>query len=429
MDSGMNSRTYRLGPSTLTLIFGDISKSQAEVLVSSDDFMLTMGGGVSAALRRAAGESLLIDAAKKIPARLGDVVVTTAGALSAKHIFHAITIGRGKAEIPTEEIIVRTTRRSLELLEILNLHSIAFPAIGSGVAGFSYDDVAVRMSEVITDYLASTQRVLNVSIYLFDRFRRMNAMDFIRFFEEFASRAKNLPSSEPTESKETSDRLERPPEGHVMPRQQAALALSELTQERDKIESQLAEFEGTFTEAEVERLEERLNEIHRLRLKTLSRLHDRSHQGIRAFISYSHKDTKYRERLRVFLRPLERQKLVTAWHDRMISAGTEWQGQIDEQLETSGVILLLISADFIASEYCFDIEMKRAMERHDAGEALVIPIAVRPTIWDDMPFARLQALPSERKPVSTWEDEDSAWVDVTQGIKIALNDFVDNRRA
>lgn len=112
----------------------------------------------------------------------------------------------------------------------------------------------------------------------------------------------------------------------------------------------------------------------------------------------------------------------------MITAGTEWQGQIDEHLDTSGVILLIISADFIPSEYCFDIELKRAMERHEAGEALVIPIVVRPAIWDDMPFARLQALPSERKPVSTWEDEDSAWVDVTQGIKIAINDFIANKR-
>lgn len=425
----MNSRTYRFGPSTLTLIFGDISKSQAEVLVSSDDHMLTMSGGVSAALRRGAGEPLLIDAPKKTPARLGDVVVTTAGALPAKHIFHAITIGEGRAEIPTEEIIVRTTQRSLELLDILNLQSIAFPAIGAGAAGFSYDDVAVRMAGVITDYLASAQRALEVSIYLFHRFRRMHTLDFVKFFEEFASRARNLPSPEPTAPKETPDKSEHPPLGHINPRQQAALALSELTQERDKIEIQLAEFEGAFTEAEVRKLEQRLKEIHRLRLKTLSTLHNRSDQGIQVFISYSHKDVKYRDTLRTFLRSLERQKLVTAWYDRMITAGAEWQGQIDKHLETSGVILLLISADFIASEYCFDIELKRPMERHEAGEALVIPIVVRPAIWDDMPFARLQALPSERKPVSTWEDEDSACVDVTQGIKIAINDFMANKRA
>lgn len=96
----MNRRTYRFGQSSLTLEFGDITSSDAEILVSSDDYMLTMGGGVSAAIRRAGGEAIILDASKKIPAELGDVVVTTAGALPAKHVFHAITIGVHGWKIP-----------------------------------------------------------------------------------------------------------------------------------------------------------------------------------------------------------------------------------------------------------------------------------------------------------------------------------------
>ena len=94
-------RTYHVGKSTLTLEFGDITSSKADVLVSSDDCYLTMGGGVSAAIQQAAGQSILLEVAKKIPAKLGDVVVTGAGSLSAKHVFHAITIGESEASAAT----------------------------------------------------------------------------------------------------------------------------------------------------------------------------------------------------------------------------------------------------------------------------------------------------------------------------------------
>src|SRR5262245_61948629 len=232
----MNERTYRFGRSKLTLIFGDLTKAQADVLVSSDDYMLTMGGGVSAALRRAAGEALIIDAIKKVPAQRGDVVVTTAGMLPAKHIFHAITIGDDSNALTNDEVILRTTRRCLALLDQLGLDSIAFPAIGAGVAGFKYGDVAIRMADVISENLKSRQRPTEVSIYLFDSYRLLSPIDFIRFFEEFASRVSNLPPPEPEKvanksdvDKETKDDPARP----ITPRQQIAQALGELTQERD----------------------------------------------------------------------------------------------------------------------------------------------------------------------------------------------------
>src|SRR6185503_20247776 len=126
-------RTYQVGKSTLTLEFGDITASKADVLVSSDDSQLTMGGGVSAAIRRAAGQGILLEVAKNIPARLGDVVVTGGGALPAKHVFHAITIG--ESEATASDVVTRATHRSMKLLKALGLSSIAFPAIGAGVAG------------------------------------------------------------------------------------------------------------------------------------------------------------------------------------------------------------------------------------------------------------------------------------------------------
>lgn len=83
-------------------------------------------------------------------------------------------------------------------------------------------------------------------------------------------------------------------------------------------------------------------------------------------------------------------------------------------------ILLLVSADFVASDSCHDIEMRRAFERHDAGEARVIPIVLRPSDWSIGPFARLQALPSDARAVARWEDRDEARTDVAKGIRGAI---------
>lgn len=155
----MNKRTYKFGASRLTLEFGDITASKAQALVSSDDYYLTMGGGVSAAIRKAGGNAIVQDASKKVPATLGDVVVTTAGTLRADYIFHAVTIGPGAEEMSAEAVINQTTRRCLNLLDSLNLNSIAFPAIGAGNAGFSYEDAAIQMAEVIAEHLKRCKRV------------------------------------------------------------------------------------------------------------------------------------------------------------------------------------------------------------------------------------------------------------------------------
>ena len=123
---------------------------------------------------------------------------------------------------------------------------------------------------------------------------------------------------------------------------------------------------------------------------------------VEVFYSYSHRDEELREELERHLSILKRQGVITAWHDRKIGAGTEWKGQIDTHLNTAHVILLLISSDFLASDYCYDIEMRRAMERHAAGDARVIPIILRPVSWKGAPFEKLQALPKDAKPVTSW---------------------------
>src|SRR5437764_3822772 len=95
---------------------------------------------------------------------------------------------------------------------------------------------------------------------------------------------------------------------------------------------------------------------------------------VEIFCCYSHVDEAWLRKLETHLSLLKRQGLVSLWHDRLITPGTDWVHTIDMHLETASVILLLVSTDFFASDYCYGIEMKRALERQEAGEALVIPI-------------------------------------------------------
>src|SRR4030042_6849288 len=116
------------------------------------------------------------------------------------------------------------------------------------------------------------------------------------------------------------------------------------------------------------------------------------------FYSYSNRDEESRDRLEIGLSLLQRQSLISQWHDRKIVPGTDWRNEIDQHLDTAQVILFLVSADFIASDYCWDVEVKRALERHRKGDARVVPIILRPCDWQSSPFAGLQALPKGAKP-------------------------------
>ena len=125
---------------------------------------------------------------------------------------------------------------------------------------------------------------------------------------------------------------------------------------------------------------------------------------ISLFYWYSHKDEALRKKLETHLSLLQDQGVISGWHDRRIEAGTEWDGAISKNLEEAGIILLLVSADFLASRYCRDVEIKRAMERHEAGTARVIPVILRPVDWHTAPFGKLQALPRDGKPVTDVEE-------------------------
>lgn len=144
------------------------------------------------------------------------------------------------------------------------------------------------------------------------------------------------------------------------------------------------------------------------------------HMKSRIFISYSHADEEYRQRLDTHLSMLKREGRVELWTDRRIEPGDEWGHQIRSELEAADIIVLMISPEFIASDYCWDVEVARAMERHEAREAIVVPIIVRVCDWHSAPFSKLQALPAEAKPIKKWHDLDEAYQSITDGLKKLL---------
>ena len=113
---------------------------------------------------------------------------------------------------------------------------------------------------------------------------------------------------------------------------------------------------------------------------------------------------------------LERQGNIATWHDRRIKPGEEWAGKIAENLKTANLILLLVSADFLASDYIQDVELQHALTRHEEKTARVISIILRPCLWKESKLAQLQVLPIDGKPITTWPDHDTAWLNVVEGI-------------
>lgn len=144
--------------------------------------------------------------------------------------------------------------------------------------------------------------------------------------------------------------------------------------------------------------------------------------AIKLFFSYSHIDEQLRDQLEVHLSALKHQGAIDTWHDRRIYPGDVFDDEISIELEEAGIILLLISADFIASSYCYGREASRALDRHTAGAARVIPVILRPCDWHDLPFGRLLALPTDGRPITRWENIDDAFLNVVQGIKKVLVD-------
>ena len=145
---------------------------------------------------------------------------------------------------------------------------------------------------------------------------------------------------------------------------------------------------------------------------------------IEVFYSYSHKDEKMREKLETHLKSLAKQKLIADWHDRKILASNEWRNEIDKHLESAHLILLLISPDFLASDYCYHIEMKKALKRNEMKEAKVVPIILRHCNWRNTDFAELQVLPKDGLPVTMWKPRDSAYLNIVEGLEKLIHEFL-----
>lgn len=137
----------------------------------------------------------------------------------------------------------------------------------------------------------------------------------------------------------------------------------------------------------------------------------------KVFFSYSHDDEHFRNQLEKHLSMLKHQGLIEPWHDRRIAAGAAVDDAISNALEEADIILLLVSASFIASPYCYSEEMERAMQRHHDGTAVVIPVIVRTCDWHPAPFGKLLAVPKDGKAIDLWANFDEAYTDVTRQIR------------
>ena len=137
------------------------------------------------------------------------------------------------------------------------------------------------------------------------------------------------------------------------------------------------------------------------------------------FFSYSHADEDLRNELEKNLAMLKREGVIQAWHDRKIPAGDEFDSAIDDKMNAADVARLAL-ARFLASRYCYDIEVRRAMERHDRRECRVIPVILRPCDWKRSSLAKLLVIPTDGKPVTRWPDRDEAFLDVVQHIRAVI---------
>lgn len=142
------------------------------------------------------------------------------------------------------------------------------------------------------------------------------------------------------------------------------------------------------------------------------------------FYSYAAEDEALRNELEKHLSMLHRQNYITSWYPRKITAGAEVNHEIEAHLNSAQFILLLVSPDYLASDYIYNKEMKQALERHEREDANVIPILLRPVDWENAPFSKLQVLPAQGKPITSWSNRDEAFQDVAEGIKTSIKEYL-----
>lgn len=251
-----DEKAYQFGKSRLIIKFGDLTSAVTDVIVSSDDAYLSMGGGVSASILRAGGDVIARDARKNVPCQMGDVVVTSAGKLEAKYVFNAITIDWSqKDEFTVEKSINSIIKKSLNVLSVLGLKSIAFPAIGTGAARYSLEDVAHFMSMAISEFLSNSDEELEIYIYLMDRYGRRTAIDYIVFFEQFYRRmftsGVDIAEVNPAET-----------EAHAKQWDMKSMRLNHLNSYLIKLEEQRMNFEMKLIEAIEKNDNEQIKTLH-----------------------------------------------------------------------------------------------------------------------------------------------------------------------
>ena len=251
-----DEKAYQFGKSRLIIKFGDLTSAVTDVIVSSDDAYLSMGGGVSASILRAGGDVIARDARKNVPCQMGDVIVTSAGKLEAKYVFHAITIDWSqKDEFTVEKSINSIIKKSLNVLSVLGLKSIAFPAIGTGAARYSLEDVAHFMSMAISEFLSNSDEELEIYIYLMDRYGRRTAIDYIVFFEQFYPRmftsGVDIAEVNPAET-----------EAHAKQWDMKSMRLNHLNSYLIKLEEQRMNFEMKLIEAIEKNDNEQIKTLH-----------------------------------------------------------------------------------------------------------------------------------------------------------------------
>jgi tetratricopeptide (TPR) repeat protein len=147
--------------------------------------------------------------------------------------------------------------------------------------------------------------------------------------------------------------------------------------------------------------------------------------AVKIFLSYAYEDETLRNALVRHLKLLENQGGITIWHDRKILPGAEWQDEIDQHLKSAEIILLLISSDFLDSEYRNGSELRLALERHKTKESRVIPVILRACNWQDLPIGKLKALPTDGKAITSWSNQDEAFTDVVKKLKQFIIEFKD----
>ena len=146
--------------------------------------------------------------------------------------------------------------------------------------------------------------------------------------------------------------------------------------------------------------------------------------GTSVFVSYAHEDAAYLTEFKKHAVMLKRSGLVSMWHDAFIPPGGNIDTSVQSKLQSSNVIVLLVSSDFLDSFWCYDIELDNALDRRARGEAAVIPVILRPCNWPETPLKNIRVLPREARPISLWEDRDSAWLDVVEQLTGYVREMV-----